>query len=170
MLIWKIWFRTLNLSRITFSVPISEAKLDTGAFVGLTVRHGLSHLVRAVLEGVAFNLYGVFTAMSESVRSIDSIDAVGGGAKGDVWLQLMADTWGVPVRRRTIVDEANSLGAAVIGAKAVGLVDDWAAACELSEVQAVFEPDEGRHATDNLRFLDRIYSDQRFDAAVRPGE
>ena len=110
-----------------------------------------------MLEGVAFNLYGVFEAMSESVRPIESVDAVGGGAKGDVWLQLMADTWGVPVRRRTIVDEANSLGAAIIGAVTVGLVDDWAAASELSDVEAVFEPDDARHQramAGYLRFTD----------------
>jgi xylulokinase len=97
-----------------------------------------------VLEGVAFNLYGTFLALSESVRRIDAVDAVGGGARSDVWLQLMADTWGVPVRRRTIVDEANSLGAAVVGGVAVGLMD-WSAAASLSEVEAVFEPDEAGH-------------------------
>ena len=58
----------------------------------------------------------------------------------------MADTWGVPVRRRTIVDEANSLGAAVVGGVAVGLIDGWDAARALSQVDAVFEPDEARHA------------------------
>lgn len=128
-----------------------------GAFIGLEHHHTRAQLTRAVLEGVAFNLNGVFEAMSESVRPIDSVDAVGGGAKGDTWLQLMADTWGVPVRRRTIVDEANSLGAAIIGARAVGLVDDWAAARELSQVEAVFEPDASRHerlAADYRRFTD----------------
>jgi xylulokinase len=116
-----------------------------GSFIGIEHRHSQAQLARAVLEGVAFNLYGVFEALSESLRAIESVDAVGGGAKGDVWLQLMADTWGVPVRRRTIVDEANSLGAAVIGSVAVGLVDDWAAARALSDVEAVFEPDDSRH-------------------------
>jgi xylulokinase len=128
-----------------------------GTFIGIEHHHTRAQLARAVLEGVAFNLYGIFMAMAESVRPIDSIDAVGGGAKGDVWLQLMADTWGVPVRRRTVVDEANSLGAAVIGAVAVGLVDDWRAACDLSQVQAVFEPDEARHrqlAAGYARFAD----------------
>ena len=116
-----------------------------GAFIGIEHHHTQAQLARAVLEGVAFNLYGVFEAMSESVRPIESVDAVGGGAKGDVWLQLMADTWGVPIRRRTIVDEANSLGAAVVGGMAVGLMDDWGAARSLSEVEAVFWPDEQRH-------------------------
>jgi xylulokinase len=116
-----------------------------GTFIGLSRHHGPAHLARAVLEGVAFNLYGTLRALSDSVRPIDTIDAVGGGARSDIWLQIMADTWGVPVRRRTIVDEANSLGAAVVGGMAVGLIDDWSTAGSLSQIDAVFEPDEGRH-------------------------
>ncbi len=58
----------------------------------------------------------------------------------------MADTWGLSVHRRTVVDEANSLGAAVVGGVAVGLLDDWAVARTLSRIDAVFEPDPARHA------------------------
>ena len=124
--------------------PIWDVKAR-GAFLGLEHHHTQAQLARAVLEGVVFNLCGVFEALAETVRPVDAIDAVGGGARGDVWLQLMADTWGVPVRRRTIVDEANPLGAAVVGGLGVGLIDDWAAARELSQIEAVFEPDEQRH-------------------------
>jgi xylulokinase len=124
--------------------PIWDVKAR-GAFLGLEHHHTRAQLARAVLEGVVFNLYGVFEALAETVGPIDAVDAVGGGAKGGVWLQLMADTWGVPVRRRTIVDEANSLGAAVVGGVAVGLIEDWATARALSEVEAVFDPDERRH-------------------------
>ena len=53
--------------------------------------------------------------------------------------------WGVPVRRRTIVEEANSLGAAVTGAVGLGLTD-FSAARALSEVTAEFTPDPSRHA------------------------
>jgi xylulokinase len=126
-----------------------------GTFVGLSHDQGPAELARAVLEGVAFNLYGIFEAISESVRPLQAVDAIGGGANGDAWLQIMADTWGVPVRRRSIVDEANSLGAAVVGGIATGLMDDWSAARALSTVEAVFEPDEHRH-TQALAGYDRF--------------
>jgi len=128
-----------------------------GTFVGLARHHRPEHLVRACLEGVALNLYGSFLALSEIGGAIGVIDAIGGGARSDVWLRIMADTWGVPVRRRSIVDEANSLGAAVVGAIAVGLIDDWSAAVSLSSQEATFEPDAGRHArarSDHERFTD----------------
>ncbi|MGD8683958.1 MAG: xylulokinase [Chloroflexota bacterium] len=126
--------------------PIWDANAR-GTFIGISHSHRSAHLARAVLEGVAFNLYGIMRALAEVVRPIDGIDAVGGGANSDAWLQIMADTWGVPVRRRTIVDEANSLGAAVVGGIAVGLIDDWSAARALSGTEAVFEPDDARHAS-----------------------
>ncbi|MCU1582400.1 MAG: xylulokinase [Microbacteriaceae bacterium] len=117
-----------------------------GAFVGINRHHGRAHMTRAVLEGVAFNLLTSLRAFRESGAVVNRIDAIGGGAASDVWLQIMADVWGIPVRRRTIIEEANSLGAAVIAAVGLGLVDDFGAARNLSEVTAEFTPDESRHA------------------------
>lgn len=116
-----------------------------GAFVGLARHHGRAHLVRAVLEGTAFNLLSCIQAFREAGASIDRIDAVGGGAQSDVYLSVLADVWGVPVRRRTIVEEANSLGAAVTAAVGLGLTG-FSAARALSEVTAEFTPDAARHA------------------------
>lgn len=116
-----------------------------GAFVGIGRHHTRAHLVRAVLEGTAFNLLTCIQAFRESGAVIDRIDAVGGGAQGDAYLAVLADVWGIPVRRRTVVEEANSLGAAVTAAVGLGLAD-FTAARALSEVTAEFTPDAGRHA------------------------
>ncbi len=131
-----------------------------GTFIGLARHHGRAHLARAVLEGVSFSLGSILSSLQDVLppgQSIEVIEAIGGGARSDVWLALMADTWGVTVRRRTIVDEANSLGAAVVGGVAVGLIDDWESARTLSQIDAIFEPDAARHAraTDSSeRFAD----------------
>ncbi|WP_245723705.1 FGGY-family carbohydrate kinase [Paramicrobacterium humi] len=121
-----------------------------GSFIGLGRHHTRAHLARAVLEGVAFNLYTCITAFREAGSAIDRVDAIGGGALSDAWLQIMADVWGVPVRRRSVVEEANSLGAAVTGAVGLGLVDSFDAARELSSVTGEFTPDASRH-TDYAR-------------------
>jgi len=115
-----------------------------GAFVGIGRHHSRQHLVRAVLESLGYNLLSSIHAFRESGATIDRIDAVGGGAQSDALLQILADVWGVPVRRRTIVEEANSLGAAVTAAVGLGLAD-FSAARGLSEVTAEFLPDAGRH-------------------------
>ena len=130
-----------------------------GAFVGIGRHHGRAHLARAVLEGVAFNLLVCIEAFREGGAAVERVDAVGGGAASDAWLQIMADVWGVPVRRRSVVEEANSLGAAVVGAVGLGLVDGFGAARELSEVTAEFAPDPARHAAYAARlpvFVDAV--------------
>jgi len=115
-----------------------------GAFVGIGRHHTREHLVRAVLESLGYSLLSSIHAFRESGAAIERIDAVGGGAQSDALLQILADVWGVQVRRRTIVEEANSLGAAVTGAVGLGLAD-FSAARELSEVTAEFTPDASRH-------------------------
>jgi xylulokinase len=128
-----------------------------GAFIGLARHHDREHLTRAVLEGVAFNLGTSIGAFRQSGSTIDTIDAIGGGANSDAWLQIMADVWGVTVRRRNIVDEANSLGAAVVAGVGAGLLDGFQAATTLSNVSAEFEPDVERHdryAEAHARFSD----------------
>jgi xylulokinase len=119
--------------------------LARGVFVGLSGHHGPAHMARAVLEGVAFNLRTILLALEEIAGPIPAIEAIGGGARSDVWLQVMADVWGVPVRRRSLVDEANALGAAVVGGMAVALFDRWEVARELSTIEKTFEPLAANH-------------------------
>jgi xylulokinase len=138
--------------------PIWDARAR-GTFVGLARHQGPAHLARAVLEGVAFSLYSILLSLRQVAGSqaLDAVEAIGGGARSDAWLRIMADTWGVPIRRRTVVDEANSLGAAVVGGFAVGLIDDWETARSLSSIDAVFEPDDLRHEralVAHARFVD----------------
>ena len=127
------------------------------AFVGIGRHHGKDHLTRAVLEGVAFNLATCIGAFREHGQSIDRVDAIGGGAASATWLQILADVWGCTVRRRSVVEEANSLGAAITAGVGVGMFADFSIARQLSEVVGVFEPDSDRHAgyqASHRRFVD----------------
>jgi xylulokinase len=128
-----------------------------GAFVGLARHHGQAHMVRAVLEGVAMNLNTAVLAFAEMGSQIKSVDAIGGGARSDIWLQILSDVWKLPVRRRSIVEEANGLGAAVVGGVAVGLFPDFDVAAAFSDVQAEFAPSEERH--DRYETLYRLFLD-----------
>ena len=103
------------------------------------------------------NLRVGLLAFEEMGDKIDVVDAIGGGARSDVWLQIFADVWGKTVRRRSLVDEANSLGAAVVAGVGVGLFDDFEVASQLSRVEEAFQPDPGqarRYETRYQQFLD----------------
>lgn len=135
-----------------------------GAFVGLARHHGRAHVAKAVLEGVAFNLATCLEAFRDAGRPVERVDAIGGGALSDVWLRTIADVWGCAVRRRSIAEEANSLGAAVTAAVGAELVDGFDVARQLSEVTAEFHPDPDRHA----EYARRLTSFQDAYAAVEP--
>jgi xylulokinase len=128
-----------------------------GAFVGLQMHHERAHLTRAVLEGIAFNLRTGLRAFTENGIPVPSIDAIGGAANAGLLLEIFADVWGIPVRARELVDEANSIGAAVVGGVAVGIFDSFAQAGTFSGGAGGQAPDQQRHqrySEGYERFLD----------------
>lgn len=104
-----------------------------GAFIGLTQNHTRSHMVRAVLEGVALNLRLILDVFKGRV-DIRAVRIIGGGAKSRLWRKIMADVFGRSVLRLESPDEATSLGAAVAGGIGVGLFEGPEVAEELVKI------------------------------------
>lgn len=133
----------------------------SGVFLGLRMHHRRPHLARAVLEGVGYSL-ALCMAPLRTAAPGAPIDVIGGGAASDTWLRLLADIWGVPVRRRSVTTQANSLGAAVTGLVGLGRAD-FSLARSLSTVEAEFSPGAGSAA--HRGHLDRFADAYR---ALRP--
>ena len=134
-----------------------------GAFIGLQRHHGRAHLARAVLEGVAMNLRSGLEAFEEMGARIETVDAIGGGAASDTWLQVLADVWGKEVRRRSLVDEANALGAAVVGGVGVGVFAGFEVARGFSALGAAFRPDAERHERYRARYAQFLDAYRRLE-------
>nr|MDQ2693896.1 gluconokinase [Pseudomonadota bacterium] len=96
-----------------------------GSFFGLALHHRKEHLIRAVLEGIIFNLYGVLLALEELMGAPVRIQATGGFARSALWRQIMADIFNRPVHVPQSF-ESSCLGAAVLGLYALGRVDSLA--------------------------------------------
>ncbi len=102
--------------------------LARGAFVGLTVRHDLNHMTRAVLEGVACGLKDGFDLMDGAgLPELQTVRLSGGGSQSPLWRQILADTLG---RELVTVAEGEgaAMGAAVLGGVAGGVWSDVDAA------------------------------------------
>lgn len=112
-----------------------------GAFVGLTIRHTRADVIRAVMEGVAMNLRVILDAFRGQGADVAAIRLIGGGARGRLWNQIMADVYGVPVQRLTILEEATSMGAALTGGVGVGLYAGFSMAEAMNPVAATIDPD-----------------------------
>jgi xylulokinase len=115
-----------------------------GAFFGLTVRHGVSHMTRAVMEGVIFSLRDSLEIMRELEVPVEDVRATGGGARSALWRQLQVDIYGTPIRR-TVADEGPAYGAALLSGVASGTyadVDEATSVVKLRE--EITEPDRER--------------------------
>jgi xylulokinase len=128
--------------------------LARGAFVGLTVRHGLGHMARAVMEGVAFGLRDSVELMAAEME-LGEVRVSGGGASSDLWLRIIADVIGLPVR---VVGTAESAahGAAMLAAVGAGAFDSVAEACEVAvEVGEITEPGQDAAVYDEVYLVYR---------------
>jgi xylulokinase len=98
-----------------------------GAFVGLSLRHDRGALTRAVLEGVAFGLRDSLDLIAELGTDPQLGRISGGGARSDLWTEIVASVLELPLER-VAVDEGAAFGAAILGGVAAGTWPDVHAA------------------------------------------
>lgn len=99
------------------------------ALIGLTASHTRTHVIRAIMEGVAFSLKDTFTIFEEMKIPVTSIRLGGGGARSALWRQIQADVYGQEVEI-VAAEEGAAYGAAIlagVGAQAWATVEE---ACE----------------------------------------
>ncbi|HEX2742209.1 MAG TPA: xylulokinase [Rubrobacter sp.] len=115
-----------------------------GAFFGLTSRHGVAHMTRAVMEGVIFSLRDSLEIMRELEVPVEDVRATGGGARSALWRRLQADIYGTPVRR-TVADEGPAYGAALLAGVAAGAYSDVDEATSVVKMrEEITEPERER--------------------------
>ncbi len=90
------------------------------ALVGLTASHTRAHIVRAILEGVAFSLRDTFTIFQEMNVPVKNIRLGGGGARSPLWRQIQADVYGHPVEI-VEAEEGAAYGGALLAAVGAGM-------------------------------------------------
>jgi xylulokinase len=100
-----------------------------GSLVGLTAQHTRAHVIRAILEGVAFSLRDTLTLFREIGVPIESIRLGGGGARSPLWQQIQADIYGMPVELIE-ADEGGAYGAALLAGVGTGNWSSVEAACD----------------------------------------
>lgn len=119
-----------------------------GTYIGLKLGHGPGHLIRAILEGVAFNIKWILDSVEETAPfRIQDICGVGGGAASELWMQIIADVSGRSIR---IVKEplnAGSLGAALTAAVALGIYPNFETLLEIIPIRTKLQCNWKVHET-----------------------
>jgi xylulokinase len=123
-----------------------------GALVGITAQHTRGHVIRAILEGVAFSLRDTLTIFNELKIPVESIRLGGGGARGSLWRQIQADIYGMPVEIIE-AEEGAAYGAALLAGVGAGVWSSVDQACDSAvKVAERVEPDQDRAAQMNRQY------------------
>ena len=122
------------------------------ALVGLTASHTRAHVVRAILEGVAFSLRDTFEIFKEMNVPVEEVRLGGGGARSKVWRQIQADIYGREVKT-VEAEEGAAYGAGLLAGVAAGAWPSVDAACDaVVRIASTIEPD-----AESVNLLDRQY-------------
>jgi xylulokinase len=118
-----VWLPYLTGERTPYPDPNAR-----GVFFGLTLRHDKRHMVRAILEGVAYSLRDSFELFRALNVPIQQVRAGGGGARSLVWRQIMADVFGTELVTINVT-ESTAFGAALLAGVGTGVYASVPEAC-----------------------------------------
>jgi ribulose kinase len=104
-------------NRTPYTDPLSR-----GAITGLTLAHEPHHVFRAIIEGISMGTRAILDAFANGGYEGTEMVAGGGATNSDLFMQIHADTAGIPVRIPASTD-APSLGSAILAAHGVGVFE-----------------------------------------------
>ena len=128
-----------------------------GGFIGLKMSHNKGHMARAVMEGVAYHLRWICEAMEKIGFQIDGFNGIGGGCNSKVWVQIISDVTGRPMRVVKNHLEAGAAGAALTVAVGLGIYPNMDEVDDLIKISSVVQPD--RSYSKRYEALYREYRD-----------
>ena len=112
-----------------------------GTFIGINSNTTRADMLRAVLEGIAFNLR-IILDVAKRYEKFDQMIAFGGLTKDKIFCQILADIYEMPVVTLKNASHITALGAAIIGGVAVGIYDDFSIAEKLAQKDQIYYPNE----------------------------
>lgn len=133
--------------------PLDDDHVRAGLFnVGLN--HSREHLVRAVFEGIAFNTRWAMETLENLYHRVSSLNIIGGGAKSDIWCQIMADITNRKIRRVTDPQQAGAKGVALLASLTLGYIASFHEIKEHIVIDREFEPN-----SENRILYDRLFKE-----------
>jgi xylulokinase len=136
--------------------PVTDTTLRA-AFVNLSLEHGREHMLRALYEGIAYNIRWMMDEVCRAGLPVRSVRAIGGGARSDTWMQIVADVTGRRVEALANPQEAGALGCALAVAVGLGIYPDYKHIKKVLKVRRSFEPD--RRASGAYNRLYEVFRD-----------
>ena len=127
-----------------------------GVLYGLSLNTTQADVIRAVMEGIVYSLRQIVDIYRSFTR-VDSVAASGGGARGDLFLRMQADIFGVPVVTLSAASEGGAYGAALIAGLGVGWYRTAEEAVSVLKTEREILPNPANRAAYEQAF--RLYSE-----------
>jgi len=131
--------------------PLNDRYVRAGLH-NLGLNHSREDIVRAFLEGVAFNMRWALETMERLYQRVDHVRIIGGGAKSRIWCQIFADIIGRPVHQVEDPQLANAKGVALLASLALGYLERFSDIKKHIRVKEVFQPNP-----DNRPLYERMF-------------
>ena len=111
-------------------------------------------MLRSVMEGVGYNLDIILNVFKNSGNSIDELILIGGGARNEIWQQILCDVFGTPILVPNFLEEATSMGAAITAGVGVGAFKDFSSVDKFIKINRENKPNvENNHQYSELKKL-----------------
>lgn len=120
--------------------PVSDVYVKS-TFFNLSASHRREHMLKAIYEGIAFNLRWILEIFDRRYDfSLPVLRVIGGGSNSDEWMQIIADVTQRRIEKVSESQTCGAIGAALIAAVGLGVYPDIGAAAENVKVEKMFSP------------------------------
>jgi len=133
--------------------PIDDSFVRAGLY-NLSLRHSRDHMIRAVLEGIAFNTRWAMETLENLYAPVTELNMVGGGAKSPLWCQIMADITNRVIHQVADPHLAGAKGIALIASMALGYVSSFSDIKKYIHIKQTYRPNP-----ENRQLYDRLFTE-----------
>lgn len=130
--------------------PLDDDYVRAGLF-NVSLNHSREHIIRAVFEGIAFNTRWALETLENLYSRVEQLNMIGGGAKSDVWCQIMADITNRKINRVKDPQQAGAKGMALLASMTLGHIQSYHDIKNYIKIDRSFHPNPiHRNLYDNL--------------------
>jgi len=133
--------------------PLDDDFVRGGLF-NLSLKHSREHLIRAVLEGIAFNTRWAMHTLENLYSEVTELNFIGGGGTSDLWCQIMADICNRKINQMEDAQQAGAKGIALLASMSLGYINSFEEIKDYIKIKKTYQPNP-----DNRKLYDTMFKE-----------
>ena len=133
--------------------PLDDDFVRAGLF-NIGLNHSREHIIRAVFEGIAFNTRWAMETLENLYSKVEELNIIGGGARSDIWCQIMTDITNRTINRVKDPQQAGAKGMALLASMTLGYIKSFYDIKNYIKIDRSFHPNP-----DHRNLYDRLFKE-----------